>query len=130
MAANSVSADEQLPDVVTLIKNVAPVAVDCLTLSAAAPKAFDTLDAATPMSGGSLFVVSTGVAGSSIGDVQVLTNSAPGIFPSNISGTTVLSGCTCDTGVSVSIVAVNNFYGGSLFDENDPSNLVDYRHQL
>ena len=51
LAANSVSADERLPDVVTLIKNVAPVAVDCITLPAAAPKAFDTLDAVTPMYG-------------------------------------------------------------------------------
>ena len=50
-AANSVSADERLPDVVTLFKNVAPVAVDCITFSAAAPKAFDTLDATTPMYG-------------------------------------------------------------------------------
>ena len=57
-------------------------------------------------------------------------NFAPGSCPSNSSGATILSGCTCDTGVSVSIVAAINFYGGSLFVENDPSNLIDYCHQL
>ena len=36
-------------------------------------------------------------------------NFAPGSCPSNSSGASILSGCTCDTGVSVSIVAAINF---------------------
>ena len=49
LGKNSVSADERLPDVVTLIENAVPVAVDCTTLAAATPMALDVLDAPTPM---------------------------------------------------------------------------------